>query len=115
MSITHLPANPPGPEFTYFPDGQGDRMAALVWQLAQELHVTRQRLLHLEQLLVDDGTLRAGQLDEYVPAPEHADRMAADGTAMVDRLIRVLAETDDRRAPMRAQYESRFTAPKSTG
>ncbi|MEU6075766.1 hypothetical protein [Micromonospora sp. NPDC047074] len=95
-------------EFTYFPDGQLDRMAGLVWQLAQELHVTRQRLLALEQVLVDRGGLPAGAVDGYRPSGPAAAGLRADGDALLERLLRSVSDSDDHRSPLREQFQEQL-------
>lgn len=97
-------------EFTYFPDPQLDRMANLVWQLAQELSVTRARLLATEELLVAAGVLPEGAVADYRPAEKAAERLAADRNAMVDRLMRVLTEDDEHAVPLRAQFTEQLAA-----
>jgi hypothetical protein len=91
-------------EFVYFGSSEMDRLVSLVWQLAQELYVTRSRLIALEGVLTEHGTLPAGALAP--PALNEATKraMAADNSATMDRLVRVLTETDDHRTPMREQF-----------
>lgn len=95
-------------EFTYFPDAQIDRVVGLLWQVAQEVHVTRQRTLALEELLVERGVIEAGALDAYQPSAEATARLEADGAELMERLIRTISETDDHRAPMRDQFTTQL-------
>ncbi|MER6175198.1 hypothetical protein [Streptosporangium sp. NPDC001681] len=97
-------------EIHYFDDPHTDRLVSLVWQLAQELHVTRQRVLALEELLTEGGAIRAGAVDGYRPAGEARERLASDGNALLDRLTRVITEADDHRMPLRDQYIDRLLA-----
>lgn len=100
-------------EFTYFPDAQVDRVVGLLWQVAQELHVTRQRTLALEELLIERGVLDEGELDAFRPTSEAAARLEADGAALMDRLIRTISETDDHRSPMREQFTAQLASARS--
>lgn len=100
-------------EFTYFPDGQVDRVVGLVWQLAQEVHVVRQRVLALEALLVERGSLADGELAAFRPNAAAQAGLDADGAALMERLIRTISETDDHRSPMRDQFTAKLAEAKS--
>lgn len=91
-------------EFRYFKTPEMDRLVSLVWQMAQELHVTRRRVLVLEDALAASGALPAGALDRHEPDADARARLDADSEALLDRLFRVLTEEDDHRAPMREQF-----------
>lgn len=91
-------------EFGYFPEAGTDRLASLVWQLAQELSVARARTLALESLLVEKGVLADGELSESRPRVRGQQAIDADRDALLDRLVRVLTETDDHRVPLRGQF-----------
>lgn len=91
-------------EFTYFDDGQIDRVMGIIWQLAQDAYVTRQRVLALEELLVTKGVLATGELDAFVPPEEAQSRLTADGQHVMTRLLRTISEVDDSRTPMREQF-----------
>jgi hypothetical protein len=97
-----------GREFTYFSDPQVDRVVSLVWQLAQELNVTRHRLLVLEEILYARGQLPARAIDTMALSDDAAERLAADRQAMASRLVRTLTETDDRNAPLRDQFAAQL-------
>lgn len=72
-------------DFTYFPDPQSDRLASLVWQLAGELHVTRQRLAALEKALAAAGVVTPEMLEATRPDPAVRD-------ALLNQLMPVLTE-----------------------
>jgi hypothetical protein len=99
-------------EFTYFEDGQVDRVLGLVWQLAQEIHVTRQRLLSLEAVLVSKNLLSAGELSAFSPDESSQQHLTADGKQFMERLIRTIAEKDDHRSPMRDQFSAKLAESK---
>lgn len=91
-------------EFTYFKDGDIDRVMGVIWQLGQELYTTRQRVLALEELLASKGVIGRGELDAFHPSDEAQERLTADGQRIMERLLRTISETDDSRAPMREQF-----------
>jgi hypothetical protein len=91
-------------EFVYFGAPEVDRLVSLVWQLAQELYVTRSRLLALEGALTEHGALPPDALTPEALSDKTKQAIAADNGAVMDRLIRVLTETDDHRTPMREQF-----------
>jgi hypothetical protein len=80
-----------------------DQVAAMVLELASQLHVERQRRMALEAQLVRQGVLA-------VAAPE---AMATDETflgaarteldASLRRLLRIVTETGDPSGPLRAE------------
>ena len=91
-------------EFVYFGSPGMDRLVSLVWQLAQELYVTRSRLIALEGALTEHGALPKDALQPSALSEATRQSIAADNGATMDRLIRVLTETDDHRVPMREQF-----------
>ena len=95
-------------EFRYLGPEETDTVVSLVWQLAQELHVTRQRLLVLEDVLAESGVLGTDAVEEHTPGSAARVRLAQDKERLLGRLVRVLTETDDHRAPMREQFLSQL-------
>lgn len=95
-------------EFRYLGPEETDTVVSLVWQLAQELHVTRQRLLVLEDVLAESGVLGPDAVEEHTPKSATRVRLAQDKERLLGRLVRVLTETDDHRAPMREQFLSQL-------
>ena len=93
-------------ELTFFQDPDVDRLAALVFDLAAQLHIERQRRMALETALVKSGTVEESALvaladDEAFLAQSRAALDAAQA-----RLFTILEERGDRRAPLRAQSRS---------
>lgn len=84
-------------EFTYFADPQTDRLVSLVWQLAAELDVTRQRLAAVEELLVRSGAIEPGTVDAGIP-----DSAVRDD--LLDRLMRVVTEYGPAEHPLRPYW-----------
>lgn len=99
-------------EFRYLGAEDTDTVVSLVWQLAQELHVTRQRLLVLEDVLTESGVLETDAVERHVPTGTTSDRLAQDREELLSRLVRVLTEIDDHRAPMREQFLSQLAQAK---
>ena len=84
-------------------------VAALVFELAAQLHVERSSRLALEAALLQRRVLEPGQI---AAAGETAELRAAAARAAdesVRRLLRVLSESSDHRAPLRAE------APRADG
>jgi hypothetical protein len=78
-----------------------ERLAGLVFELASQLHVERARRIALELALERAGVLAAGA-GEALAADEDYRRRAGEGLdEAMRRLMRVLAESDDPRAPLR--------------
>lgn len=92
------------PEYAYFNPPEVDRLVSLVWQLAQEVYVTRSRLIALENTLAQHGVIPADMLSPSQLGESTKRTIEADNAAMMDRLVRVLIETDDHRMPMRRQF-----------
>lgn len=91
-------------EVTYFEDGQIDRVMGLLWQVAQETYVTQQRVLALEEILVEKGTLLDGELDRFNFSETAQERLTNAGLGTMERLLRTISEMDDRRTPLREQF-----------
>lgn len=76
-----------------------ERLAGLVFELASQLHAERARRIALEQALVSAGVLTAGAVAAAAPAAR------AETSAALDRsmhgLLRMIAESDDPRTPLR--------------
>ena len=79
------------------------KLAALVFELASQLHIERARRLALEAALIARGTLAEADI-EAAGNDAAFRRMAAESADFaVRRLLRVLAESPDERAPLRGE------------
>jgi hypothetical protein len=80
-----------------------DTLAALVMELATQLHVERQRRLALEHALVARGLVDADALEHAAgdPAVSERSRVALDGA--IRALLRIMSEGGDPRAPLRGE------------
>jgi hypothetical protein len=78
-------------------------LAALVFELASQLHIERTRRLALEAALASAGLVTPAKIEaaaEDDAFREEAGR-AADGS--ICKLLRVLSESPDERVPLRAE------------
>jgi hypothetical protein len=87
----------------------GAAVAALVLELAAQLHVERTRRLALEAALSERGLLEPDQLEAAGEKGAVREAAARAADEAVRRLLRILAESSNERAPLRAE------APRSDG
>ena len=80
-----------------------DHVAALVFELASQLHVERQRRIALETLLERAGVLAPGALDAMASDPAVAGAGMAALDVALRCMLRVVTETGDPRGPLRAE------------
>mgnify|MGYP000956247065 CR=1 FL=1 len=85
-----LAGDRPLPEQTFFGDPALDRVLGVAMTLAAEVWVLRDRVRAMEAVLTAGGTLKAGSLDTYAPAPAEAEVIAADREAFVAQLMQNL-------------------------
>lgn len=81
------PIAPPAGEQTFFTDPALDRLMGVTFRLASELHVARDRLLGLEQLLVQKGVLTRNELDAFGPDGADAQDQADQRRAYVANIL----------------------------
>ncbi|WP_433533158.1 hypothetical protein ACQPYA_14745 [Micromonospora sp. CA-263727] len=93
-------------EFDYFDDPRFGKLFDLVLQLSTELHVTRQRLLAVEALLVRRDVLGAGDVDGFEPSHDEQQLLGAERDALLARLMRILTEDGPAEHPLRDQWEA---------
>ena len=77
----------PQAEQAYFADPALDRLLGMVFSLAAEVHVLRDRLALLEAALAERGLLEAAKLDQPVPEGALEARLGADRAALVRHLL----------------------------
>ncbi len=92
-----------GADHRYLEEAGTDRLAALLLELAAQLHAERQRRMALEEVLVRHGALDRAELEALVSDAGflHAAQSALDGN--LRRLLRIMAEGGDPRGPLRAE------------
>lgn len=91
------------------------RLAALVFELASQLHVERARRLALESTLLRLGVLDAAQIDTAAGDPSYRQQTADLADEAIRRLLEVLTESSDERKPLRAGSGSADPVPHSDG
>ncbi|MGQ0833353.1 MAG: hypothetical protein ACT4O5_00275 [Gammaproteobacteria bacterium] len=79
-----------------------DRLTGLVFELSSQLHAERLHRIALEMALAQAGVIEPAALQKMAsdPALRELGRRAVEES--VARLMRVLTESDDARAPLRA-------------
>lgn len=91
------------PELSFLEGVDVDRLAALVLELSSQLHVERHRRMALERALVAKGVVTEAEVAALAEDQAFlgAAREAADRS--LRKLLRILAEDGDRRAPLRKE------------
>ena len=85
-------AAPSGKRPHFFADADIDRLLAIVWAMAGELAVTRERLDTVERLLAARDTLARADIEAYRPDPEAARERGQWQLEYIGRLLRVLQQ-----------------------
>ena len=78
-----------------------ERLAGLVFELASQLHIERARRIALELALERAGVLPDGAADALATDEHYRSRAGAGLDEAMRRLMRVLAESNDPRVPLR--------------
>jgi hypothetical protein len=78
---------PAQPELQFFADPAIDRLLGVVFNLAGEVQVLRDRLQLLEAVLAGKGVIAADAVEGFVPAADLQARMDADRGAYVKHLF----------------------------
>ncbi len=87
------------PDLTFFPDPAMDRVLGVVMELAAELHVLRERLRTVEQLLDERGAISRADLDAYRPTPEERAARLAERDAFIQRILAPMTYEADSPSP----------------
>jgi hypothetical protein len=80
-----------------------DTLAALVMELAAQLHVERQRRLALEQALAARGIVDIDALERAASDPAVAERGRAALDGSIRALLRIMTERGDPQTPLRGE------------
>ena len=80
-----------------------DRLAALVFELAAQLHVERHKRMALERALVAGGVVRAEEISALAEDAAFLGTARDEGDRSLRKLLRILAEDGDRRGPLRGE------------
>ena len=89
-------------DLTLLGDANADTLAALVFELASQLHEERVRRLALEQVLEDGGADLSG-IDALVDDEAFRDRSRAGADQSIRRLLRLLEGDGPPEAPLRGE------------
>ncbi|MED6304890.1 MAG: hypothetical protein VX685_07595 [Actinomycetota bacterium] len=88
-----FPAKAKGSRPTYFDDGGvSDAMVQIVTALAAEVWALTERMHNLEQMLVDEGVVRNGFIEDYELGADVEKQRLEDATLFAGRVFRVLEE-----------------------
>lgn len=90
----------PRPEQTFFDDPAMDRMMGVVWALATEVYVLRDRMQTLEENLSKSGAIDLAALDAEA-TPQELMEKAADRDAFVAHLMDNLMGIQAAKGPLR--------------
>lgn len=93
-------------EPAFFKDRETNRLTQLVFDLAAQLHIERQRRLALETLLVRNGTVSETDLAALADDGAFLKEARAALDESQARLLTILIEGDDRRVPLREESKS---------
>lgn len=93
----------PAHDHRYLPPVAIDQVAAMVLELASQLHVERQRRMALEALLVRQGVLDAAALEAMAADEPFLAAARAELDVSFRRLMRIMTETGDPTGPLRAE------------
>lgn len=86
-----------------------ERLAGLVFELAAQLHVERAQRIALEVALERAGVIAPGVLDALAEDSAYRARAQAGLDTSMHKLLRVLAEGDDPRTPLRHEAPADHT------
>jgi hypothetical protein len=98
-------------ELVFFENREVDRLAQLVFDLAAQLHIERQRRLALETLLTRSGAIKPADLEALADDPDFLATARAQLDESQRRLLTILIEAGDRLTPLREETLSRRDQP----
>lgn len=76
----------------FFDDPDVDRLLNIVWAMAAELAVTRERLDTVERLLARHALVAREEIETFRPTPQEAAERGAWHLEYVARLLRILQQ-----------------------
>jgi len=86
-----------------FGELDNDRLAALVFELASQLHIERTRRLALEAALAQRGIVAPTDIETAAGNVAFREEAGKAADVAVRKLLRVLSESPNERAPLRAE------------
>jgi hypothetical protein len=96
-------APPPRGELSFLETGDIDKLAALVFELAGQLHVERHRRMALERALVARGVVAEAEIAALAEDPAFLAEARDAADRGLRKMMRILAEDGDRQGPLRAE------------
>lgn len=93
----------PARDHTYLTPATTDQVAAMVLELASQLHVERQRRMALEALLLRQGTLDPAALEAMASDEAFLGAARSELDGNLRRLLRIMTETGDPSGPLRSE------------
>jgi hypothetical protein len=80
-----------------------DRLAALVFELASQLHVERTQRMALEEVLVRAGVIEAGATEKLAEDPALLTATRGKLDTSIRALLRIVTEAGDAQGPLRPE------------
>ena len=93
----------PPHDHRYLTSASVDQVAAMVLELAAQLHVERQRRMGLETLLMRQGILDAAAPEAMAADETFLNAARTELDASLRRLLRIMTEAGDPSGPLRAE------------
>ncbi|MFN8534257.1 MAG: hypothetical protein U0556_12015 [Dehalococcoidia bacterium] len=87
MNPTQTPPTIQDPRPQYFDDANLDRVMAVIITMANELWVTKDRLMILERMIAKRGGISPDQLDRYQPTDEERGELEAARKTYIARVL----------------------------
>ena len=87
------------------------RLAALLFELASQLHLERTHRLALEAALVRRGLVTLADIEAAAENEAFRKKSSEAADLAVRKLLRVLSESPDERAPLRAEVSPTAEVP----
>jgi hypothetical protein len=78
-------------------------LAALLFELASQLHIERTRRLALEAALASSGIVTPAKIEAAAQDASFREEAATAADLSIRKLMRVLSESPDERVPLRAE------------
>lgn len=90
-------------DLTFFNDPDIDRAVGLIFELAAQLHVERQRRNALERVLIDRQVITAQEIDALASDESFTAASRGELDHSLRLLMRVITERGDATGPLRAE------------
>ncbi len=94
------------PEPRFLAAADLDRLAALVFELSAQLHIERHQRMALEAALIAKGMLAPGDIAQLAEDEGFLTDARAAADQSLRKLMRILAEDGDRKAPLRPETQA---------